>query len=528
VHTRNEDGFYASLAKAIKRLTMKKILICLLIGSSLATAQNEWPLKPWVEVVGSDSLQQLGMDVSFLGKYGDSTRIAVSSIENNIRIYQMKFPNDTVPKYSIKARICALGDFNGDGYKDLVVCGDDVRIYLGSPDGNFDTIPFWIKNSYEQGDGFGYRVAIGKINSDPYDDLVVSAVGFAQQTGKVYAFFGGMNMDTIPDFAAQGENISAGFGWNVAAGDLNNDGFDDIVVRGYDSKSQIEIQRFCYVKVYLGGNAIDTVAWKYLKGNQNSLTGLACFDVNGDGIKDLLWTNRDSLNCIYVHYGGSHIDSIPNMLLKNPGVGNFGNAITNAGDMNGDGYDDVAVAAYRATTDGGFVFIFSGGPKMDDRFDAAAGIGGLSDFGYSVAAIGDVNGDGLADILVGAPQYKFNQYRGYWAILLGDRNIPVTNVKREKLTPPQVFELYQNYPNPFNPNTKISYTLNGKMKVTLKVYDALGRDVLTLINEDQSAGSHEIEFHASEYSSGSYLYELSAISSDGKTLTKTRTMTLIK
>jgi Secretion system C-terminal sorting domain/FG-GAP repeat/FG-GAP-like repeat len=477
-------------------------------------AQNEWPLKPWVEVVGSESLKQLGLSVSYLGQYGDSTRIGVSDVDG-IRVYQMKSPTDTVPKYFIKAgvsfvgegAISALGDFNGDGIKDLVVAtADSVCIYLGKAGGNFDTTPFWTKHSDARGDEFA--LAVGRINGDAYDDLVISSGDVNGFVGEVHAYFGGPSMDTLADFAVQGDGNSSSFGINVAVGDLNNDGFDDIIVRGYDSKSQIESQRFGYIKVYLGGNTIDTVAWAYLKGGDSYGPGLACFDVNGDGIKDLLWANTDSALCVYVHYGGSHIDSIPNMRLNNPGIASFGLVIANAGDMNGDGYDDVAVSAYDATPDAGFVFIFSGGPNMDGNYDAAGGIGGNSFFGYSVVGIGDVNGDGLSDILVGAPQYQFNENRGYWAILLGDKNIPVTGVKKENASSPKVFELYQNYPNPFNPTTTISFSLPKSSFTTLKIYDLLGREITTLINAELMAGHYSKTWQANSFSSGVYFYSL--------------------
>ena len=78
------------------------------------------------------------------------------------------------------------------------------------------------------------------------------------------------------------------------------------------------------------------------------------------------------------------------------------------------------------------------------------------------------------------------------------------------LTIPETFILEQNYPNPFNPSTRISYQLPVSGNVTLKVYDLLGREVATLVNEEKPAGSYEVSFDASQLSSGVYLYRLSS------------------
>ncbi len=71
-----------------------------------------------------------------------------------------------------------------------------------------------------------------------------------------------------------------------------------------------------------------------------------------------------------------------------------------------------------------------------------------------------------------------------------------------------VFNLEQNYPNPFNPSTRISWQSPVSSHQTLKVYDILGNEVATLVNEYKPAGSYEIEFNASKISSGVYFYKL--------------------
>ena len=72
------------------------------------------------------------------------------------------------------------------------------------------------------------------------------------------------------------------------------------------------------------------------------------------------------------------------------------------------------------------------------------------------------------------------------------------------------FSLAQNYPNPFNPSTVIRYSVSSAQLVTLKIYDVLGREVKTLVNEEKPSGSYEIEFNASNFSSGIYFYQLTA------------------
>ena len=72
------------------------------------------------------------------------------------------------------------------------------------------------------------------------------------------------------------------------------------------------------------------------------------------------------------------------------------------------------------------------------------------------------------------------------------------------------YNLEQNFPNPFNPSTSIKYTLAEKSNVVLKVYDVLGKEVATLVNTNQNAGSHEIRFDASNLSSGLYIYTIQA------------------
>lgn len=90
---------------------------------------------------------------------------------------------------------------------------------------------------------------------------------------------------------------------------------------------------------------------------------------------------------------------------------------------------------------------------------------------------------------------------------------PLPKINTDDLTNTKAddnFELLSNYPNPFNPSTKISYSLPEASFVTLKVYDVLGREIVTLVNEAKPSGKYEVEFRASKLTSGTYIYKLTA------------------
>ncbi|HJY64115.1 MAG TPA: T9SS type A sorting domain-containing protein, partial [Ignavibacteria bacterium] len=92
--------------------------------------------------------------------------------------------------------------------------------------------------------------------------------------------------------------------------------------------------------------------------------------------------------------------------------------------------------------------------------------------------------------------------------ILNSSTIGIINIT-EKI--PKDFKLYQNYPNPFNPVTKIGYELPVNSFVTVKIYDLLGREIVVLIdNKFKTAGIYELEWNASEFTSGIYFYTIFA------------------
>ena len=73
---------------------------------------------------------------------------------------------------------------------------------------------------------------------------------------------------------------------------------------------------------------------------------------------------------------------------------------------------------------------------------------------------------------------------------------------------PETYSLSQNYPNPFNPSTKINISIPKQGLVSLKIYDVLGKEIMTLINEQKTAGSYEVDFNGINLASGAYFYRL--------------------
>lgn len=96
------------------------------------------------------------------------------------------------------------------------------------------------------------------------------------------------------------------------------------------------------------------------------------------------------------------------------------------------------------------------------------------------------------------------------------------------VAPPEKFELFQNFPNPFNPTTAISYQLTAVNRVNLRIYNMLGQEVASLIDDDRPAGYHQETWYAARYASGVYVYQLIATDETGQKQIARRRMMLLK
>jgi len=113
----------------------------------------------------------------------------------------------------------------------------------------------------------------------------------------------------------------------------------------------------------------------------------------------------------------------------------------------------------------------------------------------------------VGEVFIGKSSNTINQNQtGFWYVY---QQSTITDVEDEELLP-TAFKLEQNYPNPFNPSTKIKFAVPEKSNVLIKVYDILGSEVVTLVNQEMDTGWYENDFNAAGLSSGVYLFRMEA------------------
>jgi hypothetical protein len=218
---------------------------------------------------------------------------------------------------------------------------------------------------------FGVSVATaGDVNGDGYDDVIVGAPTYGNDAGRAYIYLGSIDGPSItPSFTVTGEAVTNYLGGSVAtAGDVNRDGYADIIVgaSGYNNGTG-------RAYVYLG-----------------SASGI-------------------SLTPAFTATGVTTSDA-------------FGLSVATAGDVNGDGYADIIVGApmYSNFIGRAYLYLASASGISATSAFTLTGEALMNDFGRSVATAGDVNGDGYDDVIVGAEGYSGSMGRAY--VYLGSAN----------------------------------------------------------------------------------------------------------
>lgn len=369
-----------------------------------------------------------GYDDLMIGARGDSH--AGSTSNGNVYVYLgsadgiLPSPIFTLTGESQSTEfgrsVGSAGDVNGDGFDDVLVGAHaynqhqgKVYLYLGDANG-LDTEPAWVMIGENVGDEFGRSIyTAGDVNADGYNDILVGASGYTETfalQGKFYLYLGsdaGLNTIPIATFIGSAENSELGrsvFG----AGDINGDGFDEVIVgspgltKGGESSDSVGMAYIFFGSIEGLNISSPTIISGDSIGDKYGESVSAAGDVNGDGFNDVIVGARDT-NMAYVYTGtNAGLNTTPTLLVGNDRT-EFGRAVSSAGDINNDGYDDVMVGA--VGQNGGAIYVYAGGANgINDEplFIGVADALGRG-LGFYVAVVGDINGDGFSDIVGGAP-----------------------------------------------------------------------------------------------------------------------------
>ncbi|RJP78887.1 MAG: hypothetical protein C4524_05940 [Candidatus Zixiibacteriota bacterium] len=405
--------------------------------------------------------------------------------------------------------VCAnIGDVSGDGIEDFAVAANTYELLIetsrldlyfgGIP---LDTLPdFTIYSAYHNTNDFWYIDSCGDVNGDGGKDIAVlhKAYGYPNLA---HIYWGGAALDTVPDWTCWADQSY----WINGLGDVNGDGYADIMIRQYQGPAAI----------YFGGSPMDTLP-DVVFDNGTSSIGSGIRDLNGDGYNDVAfcWFFPQQLGYDVIHWGGPDMDSQHDALLmtwaNDTSSSGYG---LSCGDFNGDGYGDIVgtglESGYQA------VRIWLGGHHPTAQCDATIYGNPYKDFGYSLAT-GDIDHDGCDELLIAEKAWDFNPEGAVYLfdgpqtwIDYGD----TVDVASGAIPSPAAFTLHPPHPNPFNPATTLRFDLPQAGYVRLEGFDTAGRKVSAVGFGEPDlrwypAGTHEVTFDGAGLPSGVYLVRM--------------------
>ncbi len=360
--------------------------------------------------------------------------------------------------------VSTAGDVNGDGFADIMAgapyydsgYSDEGAVFVwygsseGPNNGSWTGVNWFVLGGFE-GSHLGFSVSTaGDINGDGYSDIIAGMPHHKNPNGSEGAaavWYG--SYDGIPDsgqtagttlvWAAQGNVAGAELGFSVGwAGDVNDDGYADIIIGAPKYTNNFSEEGIICVW-YGSENGLgetgfyNNADWKYEGGAGNVRLGLSvgtAGDVNRDGCSDIIAGGAGFASAWYGHITGLPSSGTSWFKSGYEAGDGFGYSVGTAGDVNGDGYSDIIVGAPLYDSLKGGAWVYNGAQYGLSQTAVWADVGTeKAAFGYSVGTAGDVNGDGLADIVVGAPFYSNHPekfFMGEVRVYYGNVNNPIS------------------------------------------------------------------------------------------------------